>query len=274
MPQRFQYAVLRYVPNVIRDEAVNVGVVVRDLEREEFEYRFLPRSATVRKLAPQADQQIVNNFSKQLAIAKRENRPMPSVGHPKDADFFIRASGEFTGNLQFGEVRGLLADDLKSAVGKIYNTHVAEPGGLPRPINYQAMASYHIRTRLWNAFRRRELIRKGLVEQGIKVVGKHAPWTFDLGYRNGALNLISSVALNAPTVEANLGRALVMKGMLGDVRAEQDHPVHGTAVAQLPQDRKSAGAKESVEILQDSKIRVVEFTALNQLVEEVARDLK
>ena len=55
MPQRFQYAVLRYVPNVIRDEAVNVGVVVRDLEREEFEYRFLPRSATVRKLAPQAD---------------------------------------------------------------------------------------------------------------------------------------------------------------------------------------------------------------------------
>ena len=274
MTQRFQYAVLRYVPNVIRDEAVNVGVVVRDLEHQEFEYRFLPRSATVRKLAPQADQQVVTNFSKQLANAKRDDRPLPGVGHPKDAAFFVRASGEFIGNLQFGEVRGLLADDLKSAVNKIYNTHVAEPGGLPRPINYQAMASYTTRTRLWNAFRRRELIRRGGVEQGIKVVGKHAPWTFDLGYRNGALKLISSIALNAPTVETNLGRALVFKGMLGDVRAAQDHPVHGIAVAQLPQDRKAAGAKESVEIIQDSKIRVVEFAALNELVEEVAEELK
>jgi hypothetical protein len=273
MPERFQYAVLRYVPNVIRDEGVNVGVVVRDLEREEFEYRFLPRSATVRKLAPQADQLIVNNFAKQLAIAKKEERPLPVVGHPRHADFFARASGEFTGNLQFSGVRGLLADDLKSAVTKIYNTYVAEPGGPPRPINYQAMAPYHTRARLWNAFRRKELIRRGLVEQGIRVEGKHAPWTFDLGYKNGALNLISSVALNAPTVETNLGRALVLKGMLADVRAEHDR-VHGTAVAQLPKDRRSTGAKESVEILQDSKIKVVEFANLNDLVEEVARELQ
>src|SRR5437867_4926673 len=156
MPQRFQYAVLRYVPNVIRDEAVNVGVVVRDLEREEFEYRFLPRSATVRKLAPQADQQIVNNFSRQLAVARRADRPILGVGHPKNVDFFAHASREFTGNLQFSEVRGLLADDLRSAVNRIYSDYVAEPRGSARPINYQAMAPYQTRARLWDAFKRRE----------------------------------------------------------------------------------------------------------------------
>jgi hypothetical protein len=71
-----------------------------------------------------------------------------------------------------------------------------------------------MRIRLWEAFERRALITPKRVKRQVVLKGKHAPWTFDLGYRNGKYNLINSLALNSSVSETNLGRALVLKGMI------------------------------------------------------------
>ena len=71
MTRRFQYVVVRYVPNVIRDEAVNVGIVCREVGKDTHVFKFLPRSATVRKLWPTADQKLVAHFQRQLSRTKR-----------------------------------------------------------------------------------------------------------------------------------------------------------------------------------------------------------
>src|SRR6266511_4000243 len=134
MPGRFQYAVIRYVPNVVRDEAVNVGVLVRDAERGDFAYRFLPRSVTVRRLWPDADRQLVTNFEKQLKQLKGSQQlkltdratGLPGVGHPLDRDFFARAREEFNGNLQLSMKRGIIAESLEEARTRAYGTYVAE----------------------------------------------------------------------------------------------------------------------------------------------------
>src|SRR5436309_11187407 len=61
MEKPFQYSVVRYVPNLVRDEGVNVGLLVRAVAGKEFDFKFLPRTATVRKLWPHADERIVEN---------------------------------------------------------------------------------------------------------------------------------------------------------------------------------------------------------------------
>jgi hypothetical protein len=278
---RFQYSVVRYVPNVIRDEAVNVGVLVWEVDRPLFEAKFLPRSSAVRRLWPSADQQLVPRFQRELKLATSTRQAafdgldLPLIerfGHPTDATFLVRARAEFTGNLQLTEPRGYRAATIAEALQWAYATYVEEPPSGPRPINSQEMAPMRLRERLWSAFERRSLISPGAVRRQFVINGKHAPWTFDLAYRNGSLNLVSSVALNAPTPESNLRRALILKGMLEDVRGTSK--THGIAVVQLPRDHGvSAGAHEAESILKDSRVEIVNIGQLNEFVDRVATEL-
>ncbi|SRR6266536_1515108 len=271
MSERTQYVIVRYVPNVVRDEAVNIGVIIRRVDGPQFDFKFIPRSATVRKISPEADQQLVKNFERQLTLSKNEGTRIGLIGLPTEPDFFQKALREFNGNLQLTEPRGLVASDLSAALRETYDRYVAEKG-ISRPINYQSIAPYTIRERLWSAFDRQNLLRPGVVKKEITVKGKYSHWTFDLGYQNGALNLISSVALNAPTQETNLGRALVFKGMLDDVKHEGK--VRGTAVVQLPRaDRPAPGGKEAQEFLRDSHVHVVDLSNVDELVSSVQKGL-
>jgi hypothetical protein len=272
MSERSQYVIVRYVPNVVRDEAVNIGVIIRGVGSSRFDFKFLPRGTTIRKISPEADQQLVKNFERQLSLSRKEGRSIGIIGHPTEPEFFVKATREFNGNLQLTEPRGIVAADLNEALHRVYGMYVAEQGA-SRPINYQAIAPYTVRERLWLAFDRGRLIKPGFVKKEMTVKGKHARWTFDLGYQNGGLKLISSVALNAPTEETNLGRALVFKGMLDDVRHEVEK-VRGTAVVQLPKPKSPApGAKEAQEFLKDSHVHVVDLSNVGELVASVQRDL-
>src|SRR6266542_220316 len=135
---RYRYAVLRYVPDVVRDEAVNVGVLLQGLEGAPFLFKFLPRAAAIHKLDPRADETVVRKFQNQLNKAVRSNEPLGRYGHPTDITFFESLQREFTGNLQVTEVRGRVAEQPSAALQQLYGEFVAEPGALPRPINYQA----------------------------------------------------------------------------------------------------------------------------------------
>jgi hypothetical protein len=267
---RYQYVVVRYVPNVLRDEAVNVGVLARAVEAHEFDYRFLPRSATVRQLWPGADRRLVRNFESQLAVCREAGAPLGNLGHPSESEFFHRARAEFNGTLQLSPVRGTTANSLDDVIEWGYQTFLSEPGIGARPINYQTIAPYQLRARLWNAFERRDLFLNGRVERQPVVSGKHAPWTFDLGYRNGSFNLINTLALNAAAPEANLGRALVLKGMVDDVKSQHAGPVQGVAVVQQSAHREAAtGYSEANSLLADAGIHVYEIGEVRYLVQRV-----
>ncbi len=280
MLHRYQYVVVRYVPNVVRDEAINVGIILRDVAGGAFTFKFLSRTATVRKLLPEADQRLnlVRYFQQQLGTPTRDPLfPADSLGwlgHPTAPEFFDHARHEFTGNLRLSETRGIMAESLQVALDRVFATRVAEPGMSPRPINYQTLAPSRLRDRLWGAFKRGHLLDPDLVRRQFPLQGSHAPWTFDLGCQNGDLHVINSVALDAPSLEANVGRALVFKGMMEEVgERRQLPPIHGTAVIQQPRDEKTPGRVEAKAILKDAQVQVVEIAKLNELVGYVRKDL-
>jgi hypothetical protein len=274
MSKLFQYSVVRYVPDVIRDEAVNVGVLVKAVEGHRFEFKFLPRSATVRKLWPEADSSLVRNFQKQLTTCAKNNEPLGNLGRIVDPDFFDKARSEFNGNLQLTAPRAFRGENIEETLKHVYQTSVAEPEGGFRPINYAVIAPSRTRERLWTAFQRHDLLHSGYVRKEMTVKGKHAQWTFDLGYQNGALNVINSLALNATTAQANLSRALVLKGMIDDVRAFHKGPVKGTAVVEgVEKGPSPKGSHEAQQILTDGKLTIVRISQLEGLVNKVAQEL-
>lgn len=276
---RYQYAVIRYVPDVVRDEAINVGVIVREVSGEQFDFRFLPRAATIRRLWPEADQNLVKHFEKILAwmtvgsqpsLLEEPSQGLPNIGHPADREFFARARSEFNGTLQLSLERGILKESLRDALNWTYAKFVAEPQPVRRPINYQSLAPFRARARLWSAFERKSLLGPGRVQKQFVVEGRHAPWTFDLGYRNGVLNLINSLSLDA-SEEANLGRALVFKGMIEDIGAKHDaeHRVLGIAVVDTHPAHPSPGSDQAQQMLHDADIDVVPLANLSELVQRI-----
>jgi hypothetical protein len=276
----FQYVVVKYVPNVLRDESVNVGVIVRDVHNQDFGYRFLSRGAVVKKLWPNADTQIVRHLEHELGKTRQaqlsldEAPALGRAGPPTSPDFFAKARHEFTGNLQMTLERGIAANSLDEALAWAYSTFVAEPAIAARPINYQALAPLQTRERLWRAFERKQLIGKRRVQRRAVLQGRHAPWTFDLAYKNGALNLINSLALKAGP-EANLGRALVFKGMLEEVESNVSDQVRGIAVVQWPkpEQRDDSAAPKAVAILEDAGIDTYDVVRVDELADRVQQDL-
>jgi Protein of unknown function (DUF3037) len=274
-----QYSIIKYTPNVVRDESVNVGVIAREPSTGRFDYKFLRRSAVVRKIWPSADTQVVGHLERALAKTRTTTQlslVSPSLGRtgsPSDPDFFAKARREFTGNLQLSVESAMETESLEDALQWAYNTFVAEPAVSARPINYQALAPFQTRARLWRAFERRNLIGPKRVRERAVFQGVHAPWTFDLAYKNDAQHLINSVALNAGA-EANLGRALVFKGMLDEVAKAGQTEVYGIAVIQWPKaSAEETAADKAVAILDDAGIETHDVGNLEQLVERVEKDL-
>lgn len=267
---RYKYIVLRYVPDIVRDEAVNVGILIQGLEGAPFQFRFLPRTAAIHKLDPKADETVVRKFEAQLRKAVRTKAPLDRFGSPTDLTFFERLDREFTGNLQITQVRGHVAEHPAAALNKLYTEFVAEPGAHPRPISYQALAPSRVRNRVWAAFNKQGLVRPGGYERFFTLEGEHAPWAFDLGLKNGHIEVINSIALSAASRETNLGRALVFRGMLEEVGKAQ-HPVEVRATAVIDRSEAfAAGFEESLNIIKDTGALPIEVEKVEELARYVA----
>jgi hypothetical protein len=252
--QAFQYSVLRYVADVVRNEPVNIGVIVRDQTTRETAVKTLPLATVSRKAGKKAVA---------LTLALEENlRASPfelfgSAAMSLAPQFFDDARREFHGNLQLSEPRGVMAEDIEKAVERLYASHVAEPRPAPAVEGSTAVLSpSKMRDRLWSAFNRVELFAPGKARKEFSVRGRHATWKFDVGYRNGKLSLVNALAIGTDNVQTNLDRALLYKGMIAEVRDESKDEIHPIAVISAPPSRGAARRAyiEAHAILTDAKI--------------------
>ena len=270
--QRLRYTVVRYVPNLIRDEAVNVGVIVQDVESSEVKYRFLPRSSAIRRLWHDADEKIVGLLDKQLQLAAARSTEFGRSGKLKEPRFLDRLTHEFTVSLQLTPPRGRLSPSLSVGVDFLFHTYVAEPGEF-RPISYQYLAPARLQKRTWTAFEKKRLIRAGAFLRKQTLPGKHSAWTFDLALKqNNHAHVVSSLALNVPSPEAKAGRAFVLRGMIEDVRDSLE--VDASAIVEPPKsDEESSGYGTAESILIDAGIKVVRIEDINDFVADLDRDI-
>jgi hypothetical protein len=197
----FAYHVIRYTPNLIRDEWVNIGVVVHDAATHRFRVRLLEEEAEfarVRRLHPSADEGTLRGFAPMLEDTLGEHRGELSA--------WVAKLGQTLSNtVQFGPQTGLLAEDLDAEVDRLYSNHVAPPRA--RPAGSEAAGSRSgIRAGANQVFRTTGLWPK--LARSVHVdefTYKGDPLRLDYSYRrNGTRGFIHSLALARDPAQAKV----------------------------------------------------------------------
>jgi Protein of unknown function (DUF3037) len=197
----FAYHVIRYVPNLIRDEWVNIGVVIRDSVTEKFRVRAIeeePEYARVRRLHPAVDETALRRYGSFLEDSLSK--------HDGTLDEWIAKLDRSLSNaVQFGPQVALLADDLDVEVDRLYGNHVAIPRGRSSLAGVAETRS-GIRAGANQVFRIAGLWPK--LERSVRVdkfTYSGDPLRLDYSYRrNGTQGFIHSLALTRDPAQAKV----------------------------------------------------------------------
>src|SRR5271170_5048610 len=134
------YRVLRYTPNLVRDEWVNIGVLLFDPQTGERRLRLIEDQDEyhrVRRLHPAADEALLRALRDDLesrfdAARREEGEKTPasggtvSRGDPQEWQKLLAKWDDTLANaLQLAPPKGTLAGDLDAELLRLYDDHVA-----------------------------------------------------------------------------------------------------------------------------------------------------
>ena len=117
------YHVVRYTPNLIRDEWVNIGILLFDPGSGRLLRRLMEEPgefARVRRLHPAVDEDLLrrlpDDFESQFAANRGDT-----------AAYLARLDQTLSNAVQLGPRKGLLAEDLDAELDRLYRDHVEPP---------------------------------------------------------------------------------------------------------------------------------------------------
>ena len=259
------YHVVRYQPNLIRDEWVNIGVLLLDPSSGRVRQRWLEEAADLarlRRLHPSADEQLL------LGLPAEFDRQF--AGREMDAPAILEKFDETLSNaVQLSPRKGLLAHDPDAALKRLFREQV-------EPVRESRRGAAEIRTRgdlraqAADYFRSEKILR--LMERGVRAAEftyPGDPMRIDFSYRrNGTRGFVHSVALGRDP-----GQAKLLAFTADAIRGRVDHAEFLAVTEREPaptnlRDQFVAG------VLGDNGIRVLPLAALRKWAHDVAPLLK
>jgi len=203
----FTYRVLRYTPNLVRDEWVNIGVLVFDEKTGERRLRMIEEAeeyARVRRLHPAADESLLrllrNDLEDRFATATELFRGNGDVhtggsGHADWLKLLGKWDDTLSNVLQLAQQKGVYANDLDAETERLYADHVAPQRGTARvgaPGSRGVIRSYCAQVlrqaRLWDR------LQKGVRAEEFTFPGD--PMRIDYGYRrNGTRGFVQTLSV-------------------------------------------------------------------------------
>ena len=195
-----RYRVLRYTPNLVRDEWVNIGVLLEEIEGPRRAMRLIEEAseiARVRRLHPGADEDLLRALPAEFDARLRAPRV--------EAEIYLEKLDQTLSNvLQLSPRKALLAEDFDAELDRLFRDHVAPPpagrGGIVE--NTRAW----IRARLNDVFRRHRILAK--LQRSVRVeefTQPGDPMRLDYAYRyNGTRGYVQSVALSRDPAQAKV----------------------------------------------------------------------
>jgi hypothetical protein len=122
------YHVLRYVPDLVRDEWVNIGVLVFNPGTGERRLRLIEDQVEytrIRRLHPSVDEAVLRALRDDLEDrldSWADNGPALSL-----EDILSKCDATLSTTLQIAPQKGVLAEDLDAELERLYTDHVAVP---------------------------------------------------------------------------------------------------------------------------------------------------
>jgi len=211
---KFVYHVLRYTSDLIRDEWVNIGVILFDpltgalrlrLVEEQDEY------ARIRRLQPTADEDVLRGFRDHLedrfATFLRNRRAEQDGTLPVGQELqklMENWNNTLSNGLQLAPQKGVCADDLDVELERLYTEHVAPPRKIARvgaPGNRAMIRSYC--SQVWRAAGLWDRIQKSVRVSEFTFEGD--PMRIDYCYRrNGARGYVQTLSVSRAPADCKL----------------------------------------------------------------------
>ena len=193
------YHILRYMPNLIRDEWVNIGVLLHWPEQKQHRLRLVGEEdelARLRRLHPEADLAVVRALQAELEARLAE--------HHSDLAGFVAALDETLSNvLQLSPQKAVLTEDFDAELDRLYRDQVAPPRVRGR-VGLETGTRSALRTRINDVFRAAGVL--GRIERGFRVdefTYRGDPMRLDYAYRrNGTRGFVHALALARDPAQA------------------------------------------------------------------------
>ncbi len=258
-PKRCSLFLVRYVPNVVRNEGLNIGVLLHCPEEKYLGCLFAGDFRRVKRLDPRADLALLR--------ALQEDFERQIEEHENDLESYLGVLNDSLSNLiQLEGPRPCLLQDPAADIQQVYERYVGLGGG-------QALtedARPRIKQRLTAA-----LVEAGVWEQLDKRVPAARwthpgdPFTFDYGYRSArAIQFLHALSLRRDT---QLAKTLVYT--LGRVRRQDDEAAL-TAVVENAAGTQDPAALATRSILEEARILIRPIVEAAELARSVAAALE
>src|SRR5580692_9078727 len=259
------YHVVRYQPNLIRDEWVNIGVLLLDPSSGRVRQRWLEEPsdfARLRRLHPAADEELL------LRLPAEFDRQF--AGREMDSAAILDKFDETLSNaVQLSPRKGLLSRDPDAELDRLFREQV-EPLREARRGPAEIRTRGDVRARAADFFRSEKILR--LMQRGVRVEEFTAPgdpMRIDFSYRrNGTRGFVHSVALGRDP-----GQAKLLAYTAGAIRDRVPHSEF-LAVTEREPARGNVRDRFVAGILAESDIRVVPLAELRKWAHDVAPVLR
>jgi len=202
------YRILRYTPNLVRDEWVNIGVLLFDPDTGERRLRVIEEQEEynrVRRLHPQADEALLRALRDDLEDRFQSAAANGGKGHAGNWLQLLAKWDETLSNaLQLAPQKGVFAADLDAELERLYADHVAPQrtvGRVGAPGSRAIMRSYcsqvFRQARLWDH------LQKSVRAEEFTFPGD--PMRLDYSYRrNGTRGFVQTLSVTRAPADAKL----------------------------------------------------------------------
>ena len=259
-----QFYLLRYVPNIVRGEFVNLGVLLYDpAAKRLLPPRLLENFARVRRLHPWADLDVLAALEKQIESE--------AAGQAANLTGCLERLQQFSNALECAEPKAVLTADPEAELERLFETYVLEPcypgrvaaavEGTRAWIRAQLNATLR-RAGLWERLNRSVPVEE-FTHQGDR-------FRFDFGWRrNGSRGFLQALAL-----EREVDRAKVLAYTMERITtrlAAQKLTATCTAIVEAAPENETA--ELSARILAEQRIEVVPVAGLDDFAARLANTL-
>jgi hypothetical protein len=256
------YRVLRYVPNLMRDEWVNIGVLLEHGPSSQRAIKLIEEDsefARLRRLNPAMDDSLLRGLAGTFDAELR--KPNEAV-----TAYLEKLDQTLSNAVQFGPVKGVLAEDFEAELDRLYQDQVAPPARARGGIIESTRA--WIKARLNDVFRRRRVPQLARAIRVEEFTQPGDPLRLDYGYRNGVEGYIQAVALGRDTAQAK-----VLAYTAERIRARIPD-VEFTAITEIEPARENSRHQFMVKLFDEQKIAVVPLNRVERFAEDLRARLQ
>src|SRR5208337_5445710 len=270
-----EFFLLRYVPDVVKGEFVNVGVVLLENGDGGFtDVRFTRDWRRARCLDPELDIELLESYESELRRLLESRVPeIINYRGPMSRREWLLALMEqsFSGALELAPMSAVLTESPAAELGKLaqaYLESAARGRRLPagRRVIFNTMRDAFEQAGVW------ELMLKNI--EVARYTRKGDPLKIDCGYRaNGVIHLFHALSL-----ATDVDSAKVLAFSYSDLREGLNAAEHAmsdmTAITEDGIDLEDEGVAFVLATLQNSEIAVARVSQLPQLAERARVELK